>query len=216
MFLLGALIVVPATFFVTGPSLYRMVQPWCRLLLHSVGIRPKLVGEFPKIGIRPTIFVIPHVNLFDPVVIGATMPYHVPAVELDTHFAWPLYSRVIRALGHLPLSHTTPLRSRETLKAAEQHLRAGGSLVVFPEGRRTRSGRRGEFGLWTFRLATAANANVYPVRFDGAFERHRTETFDITPGVWRVHVLEPQRAIGTDRNAAIALRDSVTRAIDTP
>jgi 1-acyl-sn-glycerol-3-phosphate acyltransferase len=160
--------------------------------------------------------IVPHVSIFDPVVIGAVMPYHVPGVELDTHFAWPLYGRIIRALQHFPISHTSPLKSRETLKAAEHHLRAGDSLIVFPEGRRTRSGQRGDFGLWAFRLATAANARVYPIRFEGALERHRTETFDIIPGVWRVHVLEPQYAIGTDRNAAITLRDSVIRAIDTP
>ena len=215
VFLLGAVIVVPATFFLSGPRLYRMIQPWCRLLLRAVGIRVELAGEFPELSGKPTILIVPHVSVFDPVVIGAVMPYHVPGVELDTHFPWPLYGRIIRALRHFPLSHSTPLKSRETLRAAEDHLQAGGSLVVFPEGRRTRSGQRGEFGLWTFRLAATAEATVYPIRFEGAYERHRTEGFDIIPGVWRVRILEPQRAMGSDRTATIALRDSVARSIDT-
>jgi 1-acyl-sn-glycerol-3-phosphate acyltransferase len=208
----GVSIMLLYTSFFGRRSLFGMVRHWCGFVLRAVGIRVELVGEFPDHD--PIIIVAPHVNLFDPLVLGSLLPRHIRGVELDTHFRWPLYGALIGRLGHLPISHATPQASRRSMRRAEELLAAGESLVVFPEGRRTRTGGRSEFGLWAFRLAAKTGTEVVPLAFDGAFERQQVGSLRIRPGVWRVTVLPIFSPAGADRGAAVALRDAVVGAID--
>ncbi len=202
------------SYVVRGASLYRLIRPWAKAMLRAVGIKTELSGTLHDPSDGPCVYVMPHVSLFDPLVIAEIMPHHVPGVELDTHFSWPLYGRLIRSLNHIPISHSRPHKARESLRLAEEQLRDGRSLVILPEGRRTRSGSRGEFGMWAFRVAARSGTPVQPIAFIGAFDRYATERFDITPGLWRVIALPPVYPEGTDRNSAERLRVSVLSAID--
>lgn len=199
---------------VKGASLYRLIRPWAKAILRAVEIKTELSGTLHDPSDGPCVYVMPHVSLFDPLVIAEIMPHHVPGVELDTHFAWPLYGRLIKSLNHIPISHSGPHKARNSLRIAEERLRQGRSLVILPEGRRTRSGNRGEFGMWAFRVAARTGTPVQPIAFVGAFERYATERFDITPGLWRVVALPPVYPEGTNRKSAVHLRASVLSAID--
>jgi len=184
-------------------------------MLRALGIRVTLCGQFPPPERGPMVIVAPHVSLFDPLVLGSILPYAVAGVELETHFRWPLYGTIIRRLGHIPLSHRTPQRTRESLREAERRLAEGHSLVILPEGHRTRTGRRGPFGLWAFRLAAGAGVPVLPLAFEGGWERHHVGCWHIDPGAWKVHVLPRIHPVGADRAAAESLKVAVEEALDS-
>jgi len=190
------------------------LRKWCRLTLRSAGIRLHVEGHLPDRGSGGFVIVAPHVNLFDPLVLGAAFGGDVRGVELESHFRWPLYGWVIRLVGNIPLSHSSPIRSRQSMRTVEDALRAGERVVILPEGHRTRTGKRGPFGLWAFRVAARANVPVAPVAFRGAVERHRTGSFDLRPGCWTVHTLPLLHPTGTAREDADLLRERVERAID--
>lgn len=214
VFFLGAPIVILCSYLVSRARLFRIIRTWCRLLLAAVGIRVEVIGEFPAAGAGPMIIVAPHVNIFDPVVLGSILPWPVVGVELETHFRWPVYGRVIRRLSAIPISHELPQRSRTALREAAERLAEGQTLVVFPEGHRTRTGARRPFGLWAFRLAAQEGVPILPLAFDGAWDRQHVGSWHLTAGVWRVQVLAFVRALGTDRRSAEALMAAVERAID--
>ncbi len=212
VFLVGSPIVLMASIFVGRDRLFGLVRFWCRALLRAVGIRVEVEGAIPDDD--PIVIVAPHVNLFDPVVLGAVLPRHIPGIELDTHFRWPLYGSIIRKLGHLSVSHASPQASRASMRRAESLLSSGGSLVVFPEGHRTRTGARGPFGLWAFRVSARAGVPVVPLAFIGAFDRNRVTSWRLSPGTMRVVVLPPISPAGSDRESAESLRANVAESID--
>ena len=214
VFVAGATLLVIASFFLGRERFFSLVQPWCRALVRAAGIRIQVTGSLDFMRYNPCVVVAPHISLLDPLVFGAILPRPVPGVELETHFRWPLYGRIIKALGHIPISHSKPARTRKSLRAVEDHLAAGHPLLVFPEGHRTRDGKRQPFGLWIFRAAARQNIPVIPVRFVGAFDRLRTGSFLLNPGVWEIQVLNPIYPAGPDRTDAEELRRRTAEVID--
>ncbi len=71
--------------------------------------------------------------------------------------------------GHIYVDRSTPSAVRTTIENAERQLRGGMSLVVFPEGARTLTGKMGTFKRGAYFLATEFNLPVVPVTIDGAF-----------------------------------------------
>ena len=206
VFLFGAPAVVLFSYVLSRQALQRLVRRWCRLTLGALGIRVIVCGEFPPASAGPMVVIAPHVNLFDPLVLGSILPRPMAGIELETHFRWPVYGAIIRRLRHVAISHASPHRSCAALLEAIRRLRRGESLVIFPEGHRTRTGRRGPFGLWAFRLAARAGAPIVPTAFSGAWERHHLGSWHIVPGLWRVLVLPPIWPARPDRTGALALR----------
>ena len=215
VFVVGAPLILLCGLVLAPERFFRVVQVWSRALLRVLSIRVVLHGEFPRRETGAFVAVAPHVNLFDPFVMASILPRPIAGVELDKHFRWPLYGRIIARVGNIPLSHTTPQRTRESLRLVEERLKKGQPLVVFPEGHRTRTGRRGEFGSWIFRVAARTGTPVVPIAFRGAWERNHVGSLLITPGTWEVEILPPIIPVGGDRAAAEALKKAVEEAIDT-
>ncbi len=77
------------------------------------------------------------------------------------------------------------------LRRAGRLLRQGISLLVLPEGHRTRDGGLGRFGRGAFSLAVQSGVPVVPVVIAGAFRVLRTGSRRVQPGPVRVIVGEP-------------------------
>lgn len=81
----------------------------------------------------------------------------------------PLVGWACKRAGHIFVD-TTAHGIAATMKAAEKQLAGGMSLVVFPEGARTLTGRMGRFKRGAYNLAAEFNLPVVPVTIDGAFD----------------------------------------------
>jgi len=217
-FAAGALVVLAATA-VRPPDRTLRLQRWiCRTLMRIAGAR--LIVEAPR-GFdagRTCIFVSNHVNLFDPFVLCATIPQTIRGLELESHFRIPVYGWVMKRFGNIPVAST---RRPRRLKTAVERMRAtlarGHSVVVFPEGTRTRTGRVGPFRDGAFRLAILLGYPIVPVSIVGSYALHRTGDWRLYPAgpiVVRIH--EPIETRGLTRREAGALRDRVREIVRAP
>src|SRR5690606_26880627 len=80
--------------------------------------------------------------------------------------------------------------ARASLRAIEEGIgliRQGFSLVIFPEGTRSRSDQMGEFKKGSLRLATRAGVPVVPVTLDGTY-RAFEESGRIRPAAIKVTI----------------------------
>lgn len=72
--------------------------------------------------------------------------------------------------GHIFVDKSTPSAVRTTIEEAEKRLSGGMSLVVFPEGARTKTGRTGNFKRGAYFLATEFGLPVVPITIDGSYK----------------------------------------------
>lgn len=133
---------------------------------------------------RVYMFVQNHVNLLDHVTCYNATPHFKQGVELSSHFDIPIYGWFMRQRGTIAVYRHASLREqhRNLAESIREEVHKGHSLLVFPEGTRTRDGRVGNFHSGLFRIAHALELPIVPVAVTGMFEVLRKGQPYIHPG----------------------------------
>lgn len=131
------------------------------------------VERVPKSG---AMIVAPnHVSYFDPFWVSIPIARPLRYMTWDKMTRLPVLGKLIMAYGSFPVNVDRGQGDRAALKASLEQLRAGGGLMLFPEGSRTPSGRLEDFKPGVVRLAIETGAPIVPVTILGgyrAFSRH--------------------------------------------
>jgi len=128
---------------------------------------------------QPVIYASNHSSMFDIWALFATLPGSVRFVAKRELFRIPVLGRAMLAVGHVPIDRTARKRAFEAYDEAARMIRGGTSVVVSPEGTRSRTGELLPFKNAPFGLAIAAQVPIVPV-----YVHH---TFEILPkGAWRL------------------------------
>jgi 1-acyl-sn-glycerol-3-phosphate acyltransferase len=137
----------------------------------------------------PVIFAANHRSFLDPFVIGTCMRrpmYYVAKKEL---FRQRLVGWFLSALGAFPVDRGAS--DEEMLRTAHAILARGDSLLIFPEGTRTRPGSLGHPKRGVGRLALESGAPVVPIAVIGTENVRRG--FRIRPHKVRIRCGRPMR-----------------------
>ena len=166
---------------------------------------------------RVCFFVSNHVNLFDPFVLYSVVPQIIRGLELESHFRIPVYGWLMKRFGNVPVPKVNrPSDLKRMWRLARAALDQGVSLVVFPEGSRTVTGRVGPFHEGVFRMARDFGTPITPVSIAGAFEFNRKTSWILRPStivVWLHDTIETEAC---SKQELEGLRDRVWGAVAGP
>jgi 1-acyl-sn-glycerol-3-phosphate acyltransferase len=111
-----------------------------------------------------------HASFLDPPLVGAGLPRGINYLARESLFRFPIVSTVLRSWQVVPVDRDGG--GARGLKAILERLLAGGGIILFPEGTRTRDGQlqpaRSGIGLTVIK----STAPVVPVRVFGTFEAY--------------------------------------------
>lgn len=142
---------------------------WGRLLfwLMPSGAMIRETRDLPGEG--PYIVVSNHASMLDiPACMGLPLPLRV--VGKPGLFKVPVLGRILRFYGHIEVPWGgEPEQVDAFLDHCKQSLAQGLSLLIFPEGTRTRDGRIQSFHRGAFRLAKDTGVPVLPVVIRGTW-----------------------------------------------
>lgn len=178
------------------------------------------------LGVDVTLHGLEHVRDRGPVIYAPNHQSHLDILVLLGHlpgvtrFAakrelWrhPVVGAVLDTLGMIPIDRSAPEHAIESLNAAA---RDAHSIVIFPEGTRSRDGRLGEFKKGAFVLAIASGLPIVPVCCRGTRRlMPRGSRLTVVPGPVDVFIEPPIPTTGlgyTDREALAArVREAILR-----
>ncbi len=136
--------------------------------VFAVGFRWRIynAGRVPRNG--PFILASNHASLLDPPVVGSACPREISYLARESLFRFPVVGGVLKWCRAIPVDREGG--GAAGLKGILDRLKAGGGILLFPEGTRTRDGRlqpaRSGVGLAVLK----SSAPVVPVRVFGTFE----------------------------------------------
>lgn len=198
---LGTLSIGSSLFEKRGYLAHWCARTWSRLILGTTGVVVDVQGLDRLVAGRTYVFVANHQSIYDIPILFWSLPFQLRIIAKESLGRFPFLGWHLRRTGHMLVNRARP--NRAAIFGWASALTSNGlSLIVFPEGTRSRDGQVARFKGGSFYLALEAGLPVVPLSLVGS--RHvmlkgRLATY---PGRVRLVVHEPidtSALAGTDR-----------------
>jgi len=207
--LTGLAVIVSAPFDRTGKLAYRLSTLWTWGIFKIGGIRVKVRGLEGLNPRRPYVFIANHQSYIDiPVLIKALPGFQLRWIAKKELLRVPLFGWAMWSAKHIIVDRFNLSKAKASLKKAEQRIREGLSVVIFPEGTRSSDGKLLPFKRGGFVLAVKTRTPVAPVTIAGSGAVLPRGDWRIREGEIEVVVSEP---VAVDPYRAGHTRELVSR-----
>jgi 1-acyl-sn-glycerol-3-phosphate acyltransferase len=159
---------IPWTF-ISGriDALYRSAMWIAHFGLRMGGIRWKVIG-YDKLDLsRHYIFMSNHVSNLDPPLLVPLLPHRVTVLVKKELFRIPIFGKAMRMADFVPVDRRNREAAINSIREAEETVRRGLHMAVFPEGTRSRDGRLLPFKKGPFYLALETGVPIVPITIVG-------------------------------------------------
>jgi 1-acyl-sn-glycerol-3-phosphate acyltransferase len=173
--------------------------------------RFRVEGAWPE-GSGPYVVVSNHQSLLD-IVLLSRMPREMKWVGKEELFRIPWIGLMLRLTGDIAVRRGDSESGGEAVARAKAYLARGMSVMIFPEGTRSRDARLLPFKSGAFRLAIEAGVPVLPVAVWGTAEGIMKGGLAVGPCDAVARLLPPHPTTGLVQADAAALRDRVRAAM---
>ena len=210
---LGVLVIGLSFFVRTGNPMHKIAWFWGRSILIVSRIKVSVKGLSNIDRRAPYIYMANHQSNFDiPVLLG----------HLKVQFRWlakvelfkiPIFGRAMRKAGYISIDRYNRESAFESLKAAAKKIKSGVSVLIFPEGTRSRDGKIQPFKKGGFVLAIDSGVPIVPVVITGTRPIMTKGKFRVNAGHVKMVIHEPIDTSAYTRETKEALMESVRRVI---
>jgi 1-acyl-sn-glycerol-3-phosphate acyltransferase len=170
-----------------GKHVYRINQLWSWLFLRIAGISLKTAGLNHIDANGKYVFMVNHQSNVDiPVLINSLTQFQLRWIAKKELLWVPFFGWAMWASKHIAIDRTNPLGAVKTLERAKERIAAGISVVVFPEGTRSRDGKLLRFKKGGFLLAVQTGTPIVPVTINGSGALLPSGDWRLRPGTIEV------------------------------
>lgn len=195
----------------------RIIRLWSRTWLLLSGTRLRVVGGENVDTSRSYVVVANHESAFDIMACFLALPVPIRFLAKKELFRIPILAQGMRAIGIVEVDRQARIAIHEQLNAqAKELIAAGRSVIIYPEGTRTRTGELGPFKKGAFTIALGLGLPLLPVAIDGSYEALKPGTFLIRGGrEITVEILPPIETdeCGDANELRDRARDVIARAL---
>jgi len=191
-----------------------------RQILQVCGVRVVTEGLERIDKNQRYIFLANHQSYFDIPVLSHGIGRHLSFVAKKELFAIPFFGWGMSAVGHVKIDRANPRKARQSIAEAIEILkRKNISLVLFPEGTRSPTGKLSLFKRASLTVALEAGVPIVPVAICGSWKINKKNSLHIVPGTVKLIITEPIPAAIAQNMDKTQLtenvRDSIAAALDS-
>jgi len=169
--------------------IYRLAQVWALSLLPIAGLTAVKGREnIPKKG--GVCFVSNHCGFFDIVILLAFCGRPFGFIAKKELLYVPFMNAWIFLLGGLFMDRSNVRNAIKTINKGVQRIKSGGSMIIFPEGHRSKGRGLLPFHPGSLKLATQASAVIVPVAIEGSYDVFE-KNYRVVTASTRIAFLEP-------------------------
>lgn len=184
---------------------------WGKFVCYLFFIRVIISGMENLDKKQSYVFVANHQSAFDILLVYGWLPFifkWLLKIELKEV---PFLGAACQAAGHIFVERDNPIAARQSIQRAVEQLKNGISVVIFPEGTRTKTGKLGKFKRGAFLLAMELKLPLVPITISGSYER--VKGYRVFPGTIKMIVHPPVDVTTYEINESSALLRNVQEII---
>ena len=141
---------------------------WSRAMLHLAGIPYTIDVPSAAAAVPQAVFMSNHESLVDIPLLFVGITQDVRFLAKRSLFFVPFLGWSMFLAGFVPVDRKKGGKAVEVLETLERRIAAGNSILVFPEGTRSRTGELQRFKKSGFLLALRTSLPIIPVAVSGA------------------------------------------------
>ena len=184
--ILGTVAVVLGVFDRSGNQSHKVTALWSRLICRCNGIKVKITGAENILVGQPQIFIANHQGYYDIFALAGYLAVQLRWVSKSVLFRIPFMGWAMTAAGYIPVERNNRKQSYQAFLNTLEAIKAGSSIVVFPEGTRSEDGNIGVFKKGSQLLAQRAKVPMVPVTIIGTQDIIRKGSMLIHPKVVQI------------------------------
>ncbi|MBI4410675.1 MAG: 1-acyl-sn-glycerol-3-phosphate acyltransferase [Gemmatimonadetes bacterium] len=166
--LIAGTVVLAALLRVRGRVYDWAARSWSKWMLWASGSPVHVIGLDNVRRDRPQIFVSNHQSWFDIFALAAVIPKRYRFIAKKELGRIPIFGAAWKAAGHIEVNRQDRGSAIQSLEAAGRLIREDkSSVVIFPEGTRSPTGRLLPFKKGAFMLALHTGVDIVPVAVSG-------------------------------------------------
>jgi len=198
-----------------GKGAYRASQIWTALILRMGGVELRVSGREHIDPRKQYVFMVNHQSNLDiPVLVQSLVSFQLRLIAKRELLWIPFFGWAMWASKHITIDRADPLSAIKSLKLAKKRIAAGISIVVFPEGTRSRDGKLLRFKKGGFLLAAQSKRPIVPVTINGTRQVLPAGAWRLRAGMVDVIISEPIAVDGFGPGTLRHLSNEVRQAIE--
>ena len=180
---------------------------WSKLTCITALCPIRIIGKDLIDKKKSYVFIANHQGAFDIFLVFGYLGQPIKWIMKQSLRKIPLVGYACESAGFIFVDKSSPQAAARSIKQAENKLKNGTSVFLFPEGSRTRTGKMGPFKKGAYQMAMDLKLPIVPVTINGSFNVMRRDTFCITPHLMELIIHEP---IETKDYTAENMREAAT------
>jgi 1-acyl-sn-glycerol-3-phosphate acyltransferase len=210
----GSLSILVSLFESTGRAQIRVARAWARFLLRVSGVKVRVTGLEHIDPNGSYLFISNHLSYMDTPVVLAHVPVQFRFLAKRGLFQIPFLGHHLSRAGHIPVPREDPRAAVKTLTTAAETIQEKKiSLLVFPEGGRSRDGALRTFKEGGAYIAIKAGVPLVPIVLLGTRKVLSYGSGMIRPGNVTLRILKPISTQGRSLKDRRVLTDEVRELI---
>ena len=186
---------------------------WSRSILAAARVKVTVKNLSYIDPRRSYIYMSNHQSAFDIPVLLAYLPVQFKWLAKAELFKIPIFGFAMRRAGYISIDRSNRRSAIKSLKRAAEMIRNGVSVIIFPEGTRSRDGSIRPFKKGGFVLAVDSGVPIVPVIIHGTRDIMTKKTLRIKPGEVILEIEKPIVTADYNRKTKDQLLERVNQVI---
>ncbi len=192
---------------------FRCAVPWAKIILLVCGIRVTVRGLENVNPEIPRIYMSNHQSFLDIWTLLAFLPVDFKFILKEELMKIPFLGPAMIRAGYIGIERTDPRKAVKSIALAAKRIRDGASVLIFPEGTRSKDGRLQDFKRGGFNLAMKSGCDIVPISIDGSHLLATKGSLKIRRGSYSLYIGEPISLSGYRKKETPKLMEKVHQAI---
>ena len=167
---------------------YKAASVFSYIIFKSLGVRYKISGDFPDNG--PYVIMHNHSSFLDIFFLPFVIKGKYTGIIAAKNFKIPIIGLMMRSMKGIPIHRKNIIHSRKSIEIAQERIKEGYHIAIFPEGTRTTTGKLSQLKKGGFHMAINSKVKILPIIIKGLYDIKPKTRWTINNSIEAIMIIE--------------------------